>query len=296
MKLLIVLVGPTASGKTGTAISLAQRLGCEIISADSRQIFAEMNIGTAKPTTEELGKVKHHLVGHVSIEESYSAGAYAREARTWIEDCFSRKNVVILCGGTGLYIKALLEGLDRKPVSEEIRNQVKSIWESEGISGIKKSLLEVGENPETQMEGENPQRMMRLLEWNLAGKPIENKVGWPEDWTVLKIGLDLPREELYNRINHRVDEMIEAGLWEEALSLYSKRHLNALQTVGYQEIFDFLEGRLTKPQAIDRIKQHTRNYAKRQLTWFRKDPEITWFSPFNQAEIEAFVLAFSQGA
>lgn len=290
------MVGPTASGKTGTAISLAKKLECDILSADSRQVFSEMIIGTARPTVAEMDSIKHHLIGHISIGNTYSAGQFAREAREQLDKCFQSKEIAILCGGTGLYIKSLLEGIDRKQVPDEIRIRVHTLWASEGLEGIKKCLTEAGENPETYSNEQNPQRMKRGLEWVLAGKPTEPVSHWPANWKVLKIGLDLPRSELYERINQRVDKMVEAGLIEEAQSLYSKRHLNALQTVGYQELFAFFEGKMTKDQAIEKIKQHSRNYAKRQLTWFRKDKEIIWFSPSDQAGIEDCVFAFSQGA
>lgn len=296
MKHLVVLVGPTASGKTGTAVSLAKKFDCEILSADSRQVFSDMMIGTARPSVAEMDTIKHHLIGHTSIASTYSAGQFAREARAQLENCFQSKDMAILCGGTGLYIKALLEGIDRMPVPPEIRNRVQSIWESEGLDGIKNCLKEAGENLNSYPIEDNPQRLKRILEWIFAGKPIEPFSNWPENWKVLKIGLDLPRPDLYERINQRVDKMIETGLWEEAIQLFPQRHLNALQTVGYQEIFDCISGKFSRDTAIEKIKQHTRNYAKRQLTWFRKDKEIIWFSPSDQAGIEECVFAFSQGA
>lgn len=296
MKNLIVIVGPTASGKTRLAVSLAQMLGAEVVSADSRQVFKEMQIGTARPKREELGNVVHHLLGHVSIEDNYSAGQFAREARQILEKSFSMIDNMIIVGGTGLYIKALMEGVDRMPVSDEIRNQVKSIMESGGLAQIHQLLKIAGIDADSLTEARNPQRMMRMLEWAMAGKPRSDIEPLPEHWRIFKIGIDIPREDLYKRINQRVDQMVAEGLVEEVKSLIPKKELNALQTVGYQEFFDHFEGKCSQSEAIEKIKQHSRNYAKRQLTWFRKDQEIQWFSPENQAEIEAVVLAFSQGA
>lgn len=296
MKRLIVVLGPTASGKTATAINLAKLLACDVVSADSRQVFQEMRIGTARPSDDELQGVNHHFLGHISISETYTAGRFAQEANAWILDYFKTHDTLVLCGGTGLYIKALLEGIDRKPVSEEIRLTVRQIQEERGLEGIHQALTNQGVNLDYEPEKSNPQRMMRLLEWVLAGKPESQLEPLPTNWIILKIGLELPREKLYERINLRVDKMVVDGLFNEAESLYPNKSLNALQTVGYQEIFDYLDGKMTQGQAIEKIKQHTRNYAKRQMTWFRKDSEIRWFDPENQEGIEEAVLAVSHGA
>lgn len=295
-KNLIVIVGPTASGKTALAVSIAKKLGAEVVSADSRQVFREMLIGTARPKQNELGNISHHLLGHISIEDNYSAGQYSREARQIVEEGFSRLDSMIIVGGTGLYIKALLEGMDRLPVSDEIRNKVNAVMEAGGLPQILQLLSLAGIEPESLTENQNPQRMMRMLEWVMAGKPKTDWEPLPAHWRVLKIGIEIPREQLYQRINDRVEQMVSDGLLEEAKALFPKRELNALQTVGYKEFFDFFEGKYSQAEAIEKIKQHTRNYAKRQLTWFRKDPAIRWFSLENQAEMEAVVVAFSQGA
>lgn len=296
VKHLIVISGPTASGKTDLAIRLAKQLGCDIISADSRQVYHEMNIGTARPTKDEMQGITHHLLGHISVNQVYTAGQFAREARAILENAFSKIDNMILVGGTGLYIKALLEGIDRLPVEESIRNQVIEIWELGGLAALyqelEKQKIPINDLPESK----NPRRMMRLLEWVLAGKPEETKQPLPNEWRVLKIGLEWHRDQLYERINQRVDLMMAKGLLEEARLLYPNRNLPALQTVGYQEIFDFFNNNCSLEQAVEKIKQHTRNYAKRQMTWLKKDPEIKWFLPENQAEAEAAVLAFSQGA
>jgi tRNA dimethylallyltransferase len=225
--------------------------------------------------------VKHHFIGHVSVHETYTAGRYAREARAFIDLYFKEKDALVICGGTGLYIQALLEGIDRMPVPEEIRLEVAALLQKEGLEAAAAQMLELDSDLASQTDLNNPRRVQRALEWLLSGRPetVTNPI--PNDWQVQKLAPEWPREELYNRINCRVDLMMEAGLWQEAESLYPLQHLNALHTVGYREIFDCLDGQISKEQAIEKIKQHTRNYAKRQLTWFRNDKEILWLEKGN---------------
>lgn len=294
-KKLIFVLGPTASGKTNVAIAIAQQLGCDILSADSRQVYKEMHIGTARPEPWQLGAARHHFIGHISVHDAYTAGRFANEARAFIESYFKTNDALIVCGGTGLYTKALLEGMNRPPVAEMYRAQVRDLYQQHGVQGLIHALQQADPELAAQTEPHNPHRLMRKLEWVLAGKPVAPLYELPENWAILKIGLDVERERLYDKINQRVDAMMQAGLWEEAEGLFPFRELNALQTVGYQEIFEALEGKATQAEAISKIKQHTRNYAKRQLTWFKKDLEIRWFSPDDQAGILSAVFAFSQG-
>jgi len=294
MKKVFIICGPTASGKTALAISLAQRLNTEIISADSRQIFKELNIGVAKPSPKEFSVVKHHFISHVSVHEEYTAGKFAKEARSFLADFFIENESIVLCGGTGLYINSLIEGIERPPVSEAIRQEVNTLIEENGLPFAAKLLVEKDPTLADQTNLHNPRRVQRALEWIIAGKPISQAQEWPQEWKIYKYAIELPRDLLYARINQRVDEMLKNGLWKEVESLLDLRNLNALQTVGYQEIFDFFDGKYTKKEAIEKIKQHTRNYAKRQLTWFKKDEEINWIQPGNQEEMLEEILA-SQG-
>jgi len=285
MKTIWIVCGPTASGKTAMAIELAQKHSAEILSADSRQLFAELSIGVARPSPEELSSVPHHFIGSVSVHETYTAGRYAREARAFMDLYFKEKDALVICGGTGLYIQALLEGIDRMPVPEEIRSEVAVLLLNEGLQAAATKLLALDSELAEQTDLNNPRRVQRALEWLLSGRPetVANPI--PDDWQIHKLAPDWPREELYERINRRVDLMVEIGLWQEAESLYPLQHLNALHTVGYREIFDCLEGRINREQAIEKIKQHTRNYAKRQLTWFRKDKDIFWLEKGNLKDI-----------
>lgn len=294
MKKLLCLVGPTAVGKSAMAIHLAKRFDAEIISADSRQVYKEMSIGTAKPSFEDLATVPHHFVNHVSIHETFSAGMFGDQARQFLNLYFQQHNVVVACGGTGLYFNALLGELDREAVPAHIRLEVNQLFEDGGLELLVDRLMQLDINLISQIEIANPRRVSRALEWVLAGKPERKPSVLPADWQVYWVGLELPREELYNRINQRVDLMVKAGLEEEARQLFPNHHLNALQTVGYQEFFDFFQGNISREQAIEAIKQHTRNYAKRQMTWFRKNKAIQWFLPYDQDGIEA-ALEPSQG-
>ena len=283
-KKLVVLVGPTAIGKTAAAISLAERWNTEIISADSRQIYREMEIGTAKPTADELSRIKHHFVNFKSIEENYSAGQFGRDAMERINELFEEKDVLILCGGSGLYIKALLEGFDEMPeIHEDLRKEIIEKYTQKGLTWLQGEVQKIDPDYFALVDVQNPQRLMRALELNLtSGQPMHDlrkkkKIELP--FQVTKIGLELPREELYQRIDLRMDQMIEKGLFEEAARFYPQRHLNALQTVGYQEIFGYMEKKYSREEAIRLLKRNSRHYAKRQMTWFKKDQEIRWIRP-----------------
>ena len=283
-KTVIIINGPTASGKTSLAISAAQHYQTEIISADSRQCFIEMNIGVAKPSAEELAAVKHHFINSHSIHDEVNAATFAQYANDAAEKIFSRNDVLVMAGGTGLYIKAFLEGLDDiPPVSPEIRENILKSYEAKGIQWLQDEVRTT--DPEFFSAGEvkNPQRLMRALEVKMGtGRSIkafhgkESGAGAAEKYNVLKYAIDISREQLYENINNRVDKMMKDGLMEEVRSLYPFRHLNALQTVGYTELFEHLDGKMSVDKAVNKIKQHTRNYAKRQMTWFRKDKEIVW--------------------
>ena len=283
-KKLIVLVGPTAVGKTAAAITLAEHWNTEIISADSRQIYREMEIGTAKPSAEELSRIRHHFVNFKSIEENYNAGQFGRDATELINQLFEERNVLILCGGSGLYIKALLEGFDEMPeIHEDLRKEIIEKYTQKGLAWLQGEVEKIDPDYFALVDVRNPQRLMRALELNLSsGQPMhilrkKKKIELP--FQVTKIGLELPREELYQRIDLRMDQMIERGLFEEATRFYPQRHLNALQTVGYQEIFGHLEKKYDREEAIRLLKRNSRHYAKRQMTWFKKDQEIRWMRP-----------------
>ncbi|MBK5277407.1 MAG: tRNA (adenosine(37)-N6)-dimethylallyltransferase MiaA [Bacteroidia bacterium] len=281
---LIVIVGPTAVGKTNVAIQLAQRFESEIISADSRQIYKELEIGTAKPTKEELGWVKHHFINIKSIDEDYDAGQFGRDALALINDLFKTHGHVILCGGSGLYVKSVTEGFDKMPViAEGVREKIIEEYELNGLGWLQQQVEAADPEYFSLVDQKNPQRLMRALEINYStGQPLnklrsENKLR--HAFEILKIGLELDREELYHRIDSRMDTMIEAGLFEEAKHFFSKRELNALQTVGYQEIFGYMDGLYNRDEAIRLLKRNSRRYAKRQMTWFKKDKDVMWYRP-----------------
>jgi tRNA dimethylallyltransferase len=290
---LIVIVGPTAVGKTALSINLAQYFCAEIISADARQFFKEMEIGTAKPSKSELKTVKHHFVDCKSISETYSAGDFERDVDAFLENYFKTKNIAILCGGSGLYIRALLEGLDEMPVTPpHIREKLMDRLASEGLEKLANELLELEPNIADIIDIQNPQRVVRALEVNLyTGQnfgELRKAKTKKLPFRVIKIGLELPREQLYRQINSRVDTMITAGLINEVENLQAYKNMNALQTVGYSEIFCFLENEITFDKAVELIKQNTRRYAKRQLTWFKNKDTFMWFEPEKFEEIKAY--------
>lgn len=283
-KTLIVIAGPTAVGKTAVAIELAGKLRTEIVSADSRQFYREMAIGTAKPTAEELALAKHHLVDSHSVTQNFSVGDFEKEGLDLLAGIFETQDTVILVGGSGLYIKAICEGFDELPTAlPGVRERLNLEFKDKGIAWLQEKLQEADPLYYEQVDLNNPQRLIRALEvFESTGKPFSSyrKAATNErSFRSVKIGLDLPREVLYKRIDHRVDEMVKQGLIEEVRSLLPYRHFNALNTVGYSELFDYFDGKTSLETAIALIKQNTRRFAKRQLTWFRKDKEIRWFRP-----------------
>lgn len=295
-KTVIIIAGPTAVGKTAVALALAKHFHTEIISADSRQCFKELNIGVARPSEKELKEVRHHFIASLSVNDEITAAGFENFALQKVKELFAKHDVVVMVGGTGLYIKAFCEGLDEIPgLRSEVRSQVKETYKLKGLQWLQEEVKK--KDPEFYKVGEikNPRRLMRALEVvESTGKSIlEFRKGEKaiRDFSIIKIGLALPKEELQRNINERVDKMIEAGLPEEVKKLLPFKHLNALQTVGYKEIFDFLSGDISLPQATEEIKKNTRQYAKRQLTWFRKDKEIKWVSPLHLKEMIDFAAA-----
>ncbi len=291
---LIVIVGPTAVGKTSAAIRLAQHLGTEIISADSRQIYKELEIGTAKPTRKELLQVSHHFINIKSITEDYDAGQFGRDALQLIHQLFEKYDNLILCGGSGLYVKAVTEGFDDMPkVAEGLREKIIKEYEAKGLLWLQEQVEAADPDYFAIVDQKNPQRLMRALELNYStGQPMtelrkKNKIS--HSFEIVKVGLELDREELYQRIDNRMDQMIKAGLFEEAKRFYPQRELNALQTVGYQEIFGWMDGLYDKDEAIRLLKRNSRRYAKRQMTWFKKDEEIRWMNANNGDDIIKFI-------
>lgn len=287
-KTLVVIVGPTAIGKTALAIQVAQHFKTEIISADSRQFFREMEIGTAKPDAVELNAAKHHFINSHSVKELFSTGDFELQALKVIDHIFVNHDVAVMVGGSGLYINAVINGLDEMPdIDLQIRSKLNHQFETEGLESIQKQLREFDPEYFEKVDQNNPQRMIRGLEVFLStGKKLSSMLSATKKerpFNVIKIGLNTDRNILYNRINERVDKMVETGLLKEVESLSEFRNLNALNTVGYSEIFDYLDKKISLEEAILSIKQNTRRFAKRQLTWFRRDDEINWFEP-NQTE------------
>lgn len=296
-KKLIVIVGPTGVGKTEVAVQLAGHFSTEIISADSRQFFREMTIGTAKPSSEELALVKHHFIDSHSILETYDAAVFADEALALIYTLFEHYDAVVVVGGSGLYIKALLEGFDEIPeVPDEIREEITERYKLEGLAWLQQTVQQLDPEQYAKLDRQNPARLMRALEvvkatgLSIGSFQKQNKRTLP--FRVIKIGLELDRTELYNRIDERMDKMIEAGLFEEAERLYPHRQYYALQTVGYKEIFDFMDGKYDRDEAIRLLKRNSRRYAKRQFTWFKRDHEIIWMNPVNIEAIKNRIEEF----
>ncbi|MEB8329341.1 tRNA (adenosine(37)-N6)-dimethylallyltransferase MiaA [Flavobacteriaceae bacterium KMM 6897] len=280
-KWLISIVGPTGIGKTALAIKLAQYFDTEIISADSRQFFKEMVIGTAVPSSEELGAAKHHFIQNISIFDEYSVGDFERDAISLLHNLFQERDIVIMVGGSGLYIDAITKGLDKFPVVDpNIRAQLNKLMEDEGISVLQKKLSVLDPDYYAKVDIENPHRLIRALEICLGtGKSFSsflNQDKVQREFKTLSFGIDAERTVIYDRINQRVDQMVAAGLLEEARTLEQHKALNALQTVGYRELFKYFEGDWTLDFAISEIKKNTRRFAKRQLTWFKKNEAIIW--------------------
>ena len=276
-----IIVGPTTVGKTSFAISLAQHLKTEIISADARQCYAELSIGVARPSLEELSKVPHHFITSHSVNETVNAQVFENYALAKADELFKTHHSVVMVGGTGLYIKAFCEGLDLIPaIDPAIREDIIKQYEKLGLRWLQKEVSVKDPMYWAKGEQQNPQRLMRALEVmlgtgaSIVSFQIKNKITRP--FNIVKVGLELPRAQLYERINQRVISMVENGLETEVRDLLPQNHLNALQTVGYSEWAPYFEGNLSKEKVIENIQQNTRHYAKRQMTWFKKDPEITW--------------------
>ncbi len=293
--LLICVVGPTAIGKTSLAIRLAQTFSTEIISADSRQFFKEMTIGTAVPSKEELETVPHHFIQSKSIFEDYSVGDFERDAVSLLKILFEKNNVVVMVGGSGLYVDAVVKGLDIFPeVPSEIREQLNSELDEKGIETLQNELKDVDSKYFEKVDIHNPHRLIRALEiYRATGKPYSSflkKETTERDFETIFIGLTAERETIYNRINLRVDAMLQDGLLKEAEALLPFKEKNALQTVGYRELFQYFDGNISKEEAISEIKKNTRRFAKRQNTWFKKNESINWFDyQTDTAEIIAYI-------
>lgn len=293
-KVLLAVVGPTAVGKTSLSIQLAQRYDAEIVSADSRQIYREMSVGTAKPSSAEKKGIVHYFIDSHSVQQDFSAGDYEREALKVLDAIFERHTVAVLVGGSGLFVKALCEGLDSFPPSKEgVREKWKRILKEKGLSYLQNYIRDIDPDFYASGEMKNPQRVIRAIEvYESSGLPFshfrKNAVK-ERSFEVIPIGLNLEREVLYERINKRVDEMVEQGLVEEVESLLPYRELSALRTVGYSELFAYFDKVSSLPEAIAKVKQNTRRYAKRQITWFKKMPGIQWFSPQEQEKVFNYV-------
>lgn len=292
--LLVVIGGPTASGKTQVAATLAKHLGTEVISGDSRQFYHAMRIGTARPQEAELLGVKHHFLGHLELAETWSAGEFARQAEPVLQALLQQQGTAVLVGGSNLYLDALCFGLDPMPlVDHGVRGRLQQRFQQHGLPDLLTELDRRDPAISKEIDRQNPQRVIRALEVCIvSGRPFsEQRKGrkMREDVRVLRIALDLPREELYARIDGRVDRMVAEGLEEEARALLPHRDLNALRTVGYREFFEHFDGKLSREETIALIKQHTRNYAKRQLTWLRKGPSWKWAKPSESTRIEQFI-------
>ncbi len=291
---LIVIVGPTAVGKTELCIKLAQHYSTVVVSADSRQFFREMTIGTAKPTVAERQNIPHYFIDTHTVRQEYSAGAYEQDLTVMLNELFGEHNEVILTGGSGLYVRAALEGMDYMPeVPAEVREDLIRQEQERGIAFLRTRLQQLDPIYFNQVDQNNPQRIMRALEVTLAtGQPYSSfrkKQAVERSYHVIKIGLTRDRAELYARIDARVDHMLASGLLNEVKSLYSYKNHNALQTVGYQEIFNYLDGQHDWPEAVRLLKRNSRRYAKRQLTWFNKSADYTWFHPDDLKGILTFI-------
>lgn len=295
MNYLITIIGPTAIGKTALSIALAQHFGCDIISCDSRQFFKEMKIGTAVPSDEELAAAPHHFIQNKSIFESYSVGDFELEALAKLDELFQNNKIQIMVGGSGLYVDAVLKGFDEFPdIDDSVRTEINAKFDALGISYLQEQLQKLDsayyqklqtENPQTLL---NPQRMKRFVEVCIgSGKPYSSFIGKRKNvrnFTTIIIGLEADRVIMYDRINQRVNIMLNEGLLEEARALYPNKHLNALQTVGYRELFDYFDGKTTLEFAIEQIKMNTRRFAKRQITWFKRTENVSWFDYLTDRE------------
>lgn len=291
---LVVIVGPTGSGKTDLSIRIALHYGAPILSTDSRQMYRGMPVGTAQPTFEQLQVVEHHFIASHDIGDNLSCGEYETQAIACLEKLFAEHDCVVAVGGSGLYVKALCEGMDDLPQADEnLRRELAVRLEAEGLEALAAQLGTLDPDYYEAVDRNNPARVVRALEVCLqTGRPysqLRTGMRRKRGFDIVKVGVDLPREALYERIDRRVDRMLADGLEAEARAMYPYRHLNALQTVGYREFFDYFDGRISYDQAVELIKRNSRRYAKRQLTWFRRDPEIRWFRPDETDSIISYI-------
>ncbi|MFM2135096.1 MAG: tRNA ((37)-N6)-dimethylallyltransferase MiaA [Bacteroidota bacterium] len=300
MNFLVVIGGPTAAGKTALALDVARHFGCEIISADSRQFFRETEIGTAKPSSEELLAVPHHFINSLSIGESYDTARFEDDVLRHLEGAFLKNRIQVMAGGSGLYIEAVLNGLDPLPArNTELREELEKTLKEKGIESLQVILRDLDPEAASTLDMNNPSRLIRAIELcRLTGAPLSAlRTGrqTTRNFIPVLIAVSPDREKLYRRIDRRVIQMMERGLLEEVKGLFEKRHLNALRTVGYSELFEHLEGKYTLEEAVRLIQQHTRNYAKRQLTWFRNRGEYTWFDPDDSEGVLRFISEKTAG-
>lgn len=292
---LVVITGPTGVGKSDTAVWLARELNAEIISADSRQLYRDIPIGTAAPTAEQMAEVKHHFVGTLSLEEYYSAAQFEDDVMQLLPQLFARSPYVVMCGGSMMYVDAVCKGIDNIPtISDEIRREVVERFERDGAEAMREELRRLDPVYYNQVDLKNHKRVIHAVEICLqAGRPYSelrtNSVK-QRPFRIVKIGFNLPREQLFDRINRRVEKMIEAGLVDEARRFYPQRHLNSLNTVGYKELFAWMDGTMDYDTAVARIQKNTRVYAKKQLTWYAKDTDMHWFAPSDHQEILKLVM------
>ena len=289
IKTLLLILGPTGVGKTELSLRVAEHYGCPILSCDSRQIYREIPIGTAAPTAEEQARVKHYFVATRNLEEDYNAGQYERDALKLLENLFKTHDVVVMTGGSMLYADAVCDGLDDLPsVPAEIRKQVQQAYEQQGLAWLQAEVQRLDPDYWNEVDQQNPARLMHCVELCLTtGRPyssLRTQTTKQRPFRIIKIGLERPREELYERINARVMQMVDEGLEAEARSVYPKRQLNSLQTVGYREMFAYFDGEYDLLRAIELIQQNTRHYAKRQMTWFRRDDTIHWLQAKDEYE------------
>jgi tRNA dimethylallyltransferase len=293
-KHLIVLCGPTGIGKTKISIEIARSLNCEIISADSRQLYKEMMIGTALPDPEELNLVQHYFVRSHSIHQNYNASMFEEEIITFLRSYFKDHTYILMVGGSGLYIDAVCHGIDELPaILPAIRSKWKQEYEKNGLPFLAEKVKSIDPDYFAIVDRNNPKRLLKALEvYEMTGKPYSSflkRTSKKREFSIIKVGLNTGRNFLYQKINKRVDEMMQRGLLEEAKELFPHKHLTPLKTVGYKELFAYFEGLLSLEEAVEQIKNHSRSYARRQLTWFRKDKEITWFEPDEKDKIISFI-------
>lgn len=293
-KTIIVIVGPTASGKTKLGIDIAKYFKTEIISADSRQIYKSLKLGTAQPTNDEISQIKHHLIDFVDVKDYYSVAQYEQDSLKILQDLFKNNDIVVVVGGTGFYINALCNGIDDIPeINKEINDLVDDLYQKEGLKKCVEELLKLDSKSGDFIELQNPVRVIRALKViKNTGKPIYeyfNKTKKKRDFNIIYVGINLDRDYLYDRINKRVDIMIDEGLVDEARNFIDFQHYNSLNTIGYKEIFNYLNGKYSLKEAIDDIKLNTRHYAKRQMTWFRKNKDINWFENVDTDKIIQFL-------